>query len=198
MAQRPRPAYRRRSFFVKQAFQSRFALYPVAFFAAFLLGAGVYLHGFLQELLQYHLYLPHSRLANPWDEVWPVLGRVAAWGGGAFLLVLTLWVWRRFTGLRTDLDRLSDWVAALDRGAPVVPPPALADSEVASLARGLHTAAASFEAWDRRVEEGASGVARAAEAAAETPTPANLEALRSQWAEVQQTLVRVRVHEEFS
>jgi hypothetical protein len=146
--------FRRRQFFIKRGFQSRFALYPLVFFSLFLIGAGAYLYWYLQGFLEFEMYLPHSRLQNPWEEIAPVLTEVVLWGGGAFLAALGVWVWRRFSTLHRDLDRLADWLAAHARGQGEAAVPAIADPEVRVLGEGLGTAVAQLEDWDQRVRAG--------------------------------------------
>ena len=162
----PRIPFRRRQFFIKQGFQVRFALYPLGFLTLFLLGAGVYLHWYLQGFLEFEMYLPHSRLQNPWDEIAPVLIEVVLWGGGAFLVALGLWVWRRFGALHRDLDRLADWLAAQARGQGEEAVPAITDREVRLLGEGLGTAVALMNDWDGRVR---AGIAATRDAAAVLP-----------------------------
>ena len=151
MSPRARTPYRRRNFFVMQWFQTRFALYPVGFFAIFLVGSTLYLRFYLREAFRLHLYIPHSHLGNPWELVAPALLRTATWGGIAFLTALALWGCVRFGRLRRDLDRLADWLAGLGRGEPPAELPTLSDREVLSLGRALHGAAEEFEVWDREV-----------------------------------------------
>lgn len=198
MRSRPGQPYRRRSFFVKHAFQSRFALYPVGFLVAFLVLGGVYLHGAIREGLEYHLYLPHSQLQNPWDEVWPPVVRLAGWGGGAFLLVLGAWVWRRFSSLRRDLDGLAAWVAAVSRGEPPPPVPAVADDEVRALARGLGGAAGDLSAWDARVDAAVEALGEAAAGAREADPADQLRELRGRVEELYRVLGTLQVNEELS
>ncbi|MDF1551864.1 MAG: hypothetical protein P1P84_02325 [Deferrisomatales bacterium] len=154
--------FRRRQFFIKRGFQSRFALYPLVFFSLFLLGAGIYLHWYLQGFLEFEMYLPHSRLQNPWEEIAPVLLEVVLWGGGAFLVALGLWAWRRFGTLHRDLDQLADWLAAHARGQGEATAPVITDHEVRALGQGLGAAVALFEDWDERVR---AGIAAARDAA---------------------------------
>jgi hypothetical protein len=158
----PRIPFRRRQFFIKQGFQARFAIFPVLFLAVFLAGAGGYLYWYLKGFLEFELYLSHSRLQNPWHEIAPVLTEVVSWGGGALLLVLALWVWRRFGTLHRDLDRLADWVAAHARGQGEATAPALGDREVRALGDGLQQAMAELGAWDERVRRGVADVMGAA------------------------------------
>ena len=154
--------FRRRQFFIKREFQARFALYPLVFFSLFLIGAGIYLHWYLQGFLEFEMYLPHSRLQNPWEEIAPVLLEVVLWGGGAFLVALGLWVWRRFGTLHRDLDRLADWLAAHARGQGEATVPAITDREVRVLGEGLGTAVALLEDWDERVRAGIAATRGAA------------------------------------
>jgi len=143
--------FRRRTFLIKHGFQIRFAVYPVVFLGLFLGLAGSYLFMHLQEVLRLQLYLPHSRLQDPWQVVAPAVGRVAAWGGAAFLAVLSAWVWARFARLRGDLERLADWLGGLARGVSPGQPPRLSDAEVRALGEGLQEAAQRFTAWDQDV-----------------------------------------------
>ena len=197
----PPKSYRRRNFFVKQGFQSRFALYPIAFFALFLLGAAIYLGAYLKETLEFHLYLPHSRLQNPWEEVLPVLSRTAAWGGGAFLVALACWGWRRFGRLRSDLNRVAGWMFGLTRGGEVEAPPDLRDREVETLGRGLHTAVESFASWDRTVDDRAQALTdrvAALGAADEAERAVHLGEVRSAFSKLWDVINAVCVNEELS
>lgn len=162
MAPDQRPHFLRRNYLIKQGFQARFALAPILFLTIFLAVAGVYLTSHLRETLEFHLYLPHSRLQNPWQEIWPAIRRTAAWGGGGFLLALGLWGWRRFGRLRRDLERLADWVAILHRD-PLRDLPALSDREVRLLGERLRAATAELEAWHRRARAAAEAVERSLE-----------------------------------
>ncbi len=198
MRSRPGQPYRRRSFFVKHAFQTRFALYPVGFLVLFLLVGGVYLHGAIREGLEYHLYSPHSRLENPWDEVWPPVVRLAAWGGAAFLAALGAWGWRRFSSLRRDLDRLGGWVSAVAQGEAPAALPAVADDEVRALARGLGGAAGDFRAWDARVEAAVTALVDAAEGSEGGDPEGRLQEVRARLTELRQVLGALQVHEELS
>ncbi len=192
--------FRRRTFLVKHGFQVRFAVYPILFLAAFLLAAGVYLYDHLQEVLRLQLYLPHSRLQDPWQVVAPAVHRVAAWGGAAFLVALTLWVWGRFTRLRRDLERLADWLNGLCRGAAVAGPPALADREVGALAKGLWEASQAFDAWEGKVRAQAETLVAAVERArggAGEPRAA-LKDVRKAWGELRDAVAAVRVEEDLS
>jgi hypothetical protein len=201
MFQRRPSKFRRRNFFIKHGFQTRFALYPLGFLALFLLGAGVYLRVNLEEILRFHLYLPHSRLENPWEEVLPVLARTVAWGGGAFLGALGLWGWRRFGRLRKDMNHVADWMNRLTCEEEVSSPPGMGDAEVRALAEALYTAAESFAAWDREIEGRARSFALAVadlnDAVSAGSTP-ELAAVRSAFQELRDTVARVKVNEELS
>lgn len=192
--------FRRRTFLVKHGFQARFAVYPILFLAAFLLAAGLYLHAHLEEVLRLQLYMPHSRLQDTWELVAPAVHRVAGWGGGAFLVALTLWVWRRFARLRQDLERLADWVSGLGRGAAAAGPPALTDREVGALGKGLWDAAQAFDAWEAQVglkaEALVAAVGRARDQGADPPT--SLRDVRRAWGDVRDAVAAVRVEEDLS
>lgn len=192
---------RRRNFLVKHRFQIRFALYPILLLALFLVGASLYLQNYLSEAIEFQLYLPHSRLENPWDEVAPALARVAGWGGGVFLAALALWGWSRFARLKRDLNRLTDWMAEVTRNESPGPPPPLVDDELTALARGLHEAAETFQQWDRDVEGKVRGFAQAVAKAQEAGQPISadgLNGIREVWAELSETLSAVRVDEGLS
>lgn len=189
--------FRRRTFFVKGGFQLRFALYPVCLLLVFLLGAGFYLHSTLREMLQFQLYLPHSRLQNPWHEILPALIRVAAWGGAGFLAALTAWGWRRFARLRKSLDLLATWIGGLSRAAPTPLPP-LAEQEVSALGRSLLQAARAFESWDEEVASRSAALVAAVQAlegAEGAAAAAALGQARSAWRDLAGTLGTVRVDE---
>jgi len=189
MATDKRLPFRRRTFLIKHGFQIRFAVYPLLFLGVFLGLAGVYLYRHLQEVLGLQLYLPHSRLQDPWQVVAPALGRVAAWGGGAFLLALSAWVWGRFARLRRDLERLADWLNGLNRGETPEALPHLADREVRLLGEGLEASAQAFDVWRRNV------VAKASAVVDQTKDPA---ALRRAIAEVREAVDAVRLEEDLS
>lgn len=155
------PPYRRRNFFIKHGFQLRFALYPLAFLSVFLMGGGLYAYRSLRSSLEFHLYLPHSRLNDPWELVLPVLVRVIAFGGGAFLLALGVWGWRRFSVLHADLGALAEWARLLARGGAVEPLPRLRDAEVHALGASLHRGASMLAGWDERLAAGAAAIADA-------------------------------------
>jgi hypothetical protein len=145
--------FRRRTFLVRRTFQVRFAAYPIAFLALFLALAGGYLYIHLREVLHLQVYLPHSRLQDPWQVLTPALGRVALWGGGALLVVLSGWVWIRFARLRRDLDQLTDWLNLLGREEAAGAPPRLRDPEVRALGERMGDAAGIFDAWRQGVAE---------------------------------------------
>lgn len=194
-----RPPFRRRIFLIKHGFQTRFALYPILFLAAFLGSAGVYLYRYLQDIFRFQLYLPHSHLENPWHEVQPVLAEVALWGGAAFLLVLSLWVWRRFGRLRRDLDNLADWLAAHARGEGTQHVPHYKDREVELLGQGLEKAVLGFEDWERRSEESLRALAEAARAVAEAPADATrIAAVQRGCLDLERLLAEVEVDEALS
>lgn len=188
--------FRRRTFLVKHAFQVRFAVYPLLLLAAFLLAAGVYLSDHLGQVLRLQLYLPHSRLGNPWEVVWPALYRVAAWGGGSFLVALAVWVWGRFSRLRRDLDRLAEWVAALAPGTPPGGLPPLADGEVRALGEALLHAARQFDAWEDGVRAAGQGLAQAAGRAAEEGWGEGAAQVRRAWSDVREAVEALRVEED--
>lgn len=188
--------FRRRTFLVKHGFQVRFAVYPLLLLTAFLLAAGVYLYDHLGQVLRLQLYLPHSRLGNPWELVSPALYRVAAWGGGAFLLALAVWVWRRFSRLRRDLDGLAEWVDTLGPGATPPGLPRLADREVRALGEGLLDAGRQFEAWEGRVRTAGEGLARAAARTAEEGWGGGAADLRRAWRDLREAVGAVRVEED--
>jgi len=192
--------FRRRTFLVKHGFQARFAVFPILFLTAFLLSAGVYLHGHLQEVLRLQLYMPHSRLQDPWQVVAPAVHRAAAWGGAAFLAALTLWVWGRFTRLRRDLNRLADWLNGLGRGQVATPRPALTDREVEALGKALWEASQAFDAWEAQVLAKAEALALAVEGAqgGVAEQPAALRAVRGAWREVRDAVAAVRTEEDLS
>jgi hypothetical protein len=176
-------------------------LYPIILLALFLVGASLYLRAYLQETLEFHLYLPHSRLQNPWDEVLPALARTGAWGGGAFLVALACWGWRRFGRLRRDLNRVADWMFGLDRQGGAGPALDLTDPEVKILGNGLHQAAESFETWDREVEVRARALADAVAALGSTDEAGRALRLRETRAALQalgETLAAVGVDEGIS
>lgn len=157
----PHIPFRRRQFLVKHGFQFRFAAYPLLFLSVFLLSAGGYLYWYLKDFLEFQLYLSHSQLNNPWDEIAPVLRDVVLWGGGALLAALGLWVWRRFGDLHRDLDCLAEWLTTHALGRTGAPLPAFADREMRSLGQALGAAVGALEAWDEQVEGAAAAVQRA-------------------------------------
>lgn len=193
--------YRRRTFFVKHWFQTGFALYPVLFLCVFLLGGALYLHRDLRETLEFQLYQPHARLDNPWDVVGPAVLRVAAAGGGAFLLALAAWGWRRFARLHRDLDALSTWLGRVARDPAGEPLPPIAEPEVRGLGLDLERAARGFEAWDREVAARVGSLFSAAEGV-RTVGPGELSAqvapVRDAWRSLSAELSRMRVEEDLS
>ncbi|MBI5015176.1 MAG: hypothetical protein HZB55_06755 [Deltaproteobacteria bacterium] len=194
-------AYRRRNFFVKHWFQVGFALYPILFLAVFLAAGSLYLERQVRETLEFHLYLPHSRLANPWDVVGPAVLRVAVAGGGAFVLALAAWVWRRFARLHRDLSGLAAWLAVVVGGRTGVVLPALRDVEVRLLGVGLEKAARDFEDWDGAVAARVDGLCAdvsAARAAGPAELPERLAAVRDRWRALVGDLSRLRVEEDLS
>lgn len=188
--------FRRRTFLVKYGFQVRFAVYPLLLLALFLLGAGVYLSDHLGLVLRLQLYLPHSRLGNPWEVVSPALYRVAAWGGGAFLLALAVWVWGRFGRLRRDLDRLAEWVAGLVPGAPPGGLPPLAEGEVRVLGEALLHAARQLDAWDNGVASAGEEFARAASRATQRGWADGAADVRRALSQLRQAVGSLRVEED--
>lgn len=188
--------FRRRTFLVKHAFQVRFAVYPLLLLAAFLLAAGVYLSDHLGQVLRLQLYLPHSRLGNPWEVVSPALYRVAVWGGGAFVLALAAWVWGRFSRLRRDLDRLAEWVAALAPGTPPGGLPALSDGEVRALGEALLHAARQFGAWEDAVRAAGQGLAQAAARAEREGWAQGAARVRRAWSDLREAVGALRVEED--
>lgn len=193
--------YRRRNFFVKQWFQLGFALYPILFLVAFLSVGGLYLERQLRETLEFYLYLPHGGLTNPWEVVGPAVLRVAVAGGGAFLLALGVWGWRRFARLHQDLGALAEWLRAVvegRRGAALSP---LRDPEVRSLGLGLEKAAQGFEAWDAEVDGCAEALRESLERLRDGPSqelPQGLAAARERWRAFSGELSRMKVEEDLS
>lgn len=196
-----RPSFRRRNFFVKQGFQLRFAFYPISFLAIFLLVSGFYLKTHLEELLRFQLYLPHSHLENPWDEVFPELIRVASWGGGVFLVVLAAWCWLRFSMLKASLERLADWAASVVGKVNDMPPPHLKETEAAKLAKDFYKANLAFREWDDcialRVEDFIQSI-EILENASKEERINQLPNIRNAWHELWNTTTEVRIDEGLS
>lgn len=192
----PRVPYRRRNLLVKLGFQLRFALWPIALFTLFLLASGHYLHGRLRDDLELSLYMPHSRLQNPWEVVGPAVWEVSAVGAAVFLVALAAWGWRRFSRLHADFERLALWAAPLARGREPDPLPLLRDGEVASLGRGLEQASHGFSAWDRELSLAVDGFADAAAALGGEPSGEALGAVRERLSALGRTLDAYRVEED--
>lgn len=196
-----RPPFRRRNFFIKQGFQLKFAFFPILFLTIFLVVSGIYLKSHLEVILKFQLYLPHSHLENPWDEVFPELVKVAAWGGGVFLAVLSVWCWVRFSVLKRSLIQLADWVGSIVRGEPDLKPPVLKEREAAKLAENFSKAAEAFSRWDKKTDEKIADFIKAVEALDNVSNEeriSQLSNIRNKWHELWSATAEVRVDEGLS
>lgn len=196
-----RPKFQRRVFLVKNRFQVHFALFPIIFFVLFLLGGGAYLYWFIDETLNYYIYLPHCRLDNIWSEVAPAIGHVAAVGGGAFLLVLGLWTWRRYAGLRKDIARMEEWTATFDPKTADAFRAALDDREMQLMGLRFCEAAHRFDFWGAEVERLRVDFYQAARELRNTDDEHLIPALAElnlKWRNLWDEVNRVRIDERFS
>lgn len=180
----------RRRFLVKPGFPCRLTAYPILFLAVVLTAAGHYLSHHLEGALGLHSPSPHTPVQSAWQVVAPALRRVAVWGPAGFLAALAAWVWRWHVSLRSDLDRLTDWLETLGRGSRAGGLPDLKDKDVAALGASLVRAAAAFDSWEEAVESRCRALSSAAAAAAAAPADGDhtlrevreaLEDLRSSW-----------------
>jgi len=184
-----RVPFRRRTFLVRQGFQLRWSLAPVAALLLFLAVAGLHVYREAAEALRFESYRPHSRVVSTWELVGPATLDAAAVGGAGALVFLGLWGVLWFRRLRRDLSAVAAWLE--DRAErPGTPPPGLGDREIRLLAEGFERGARTLEAWER--EMGAAWEALGAELDAAEPDP---EAVRSALGRIHRCLDRVRVDE---
>ena len=193
--------FRRRIFLVKNRFQLQFALIPIVFFLLFLIGAAAYLYWFIDDTLNYFLFLPHCRLDNFWPEISPAIIHVAAAGGGAFLLVLALWSWRRFSRLKRDVHEVDLWAVGFKAEEGVRLMERVKDKEVRIIAERLVTAAEHFHKWEgellaRRQEFLAA--AKELQNADDAHLIVGLADLRDKWRLLWDELNHVRIDERLS
>lgn len=201
LAHANRQHFKRRVFLVKNRFQILFALVPLAFFLLFLAASGFYLYKFIRGTLNYYIYQPHSRVENIWSEVAPAIFNVAAVGGGVFLLLLALWVWRRHHVLKTDIALLDRWAAGFDEKEGHDVMKTLRDRELRLLGARLVKAADHFHRWDRGVNEAREEFIAEARRLEHTPDEGFIEELAllsDRWKKLTEELNRVRVDERLS
>lgn len=195
------PRFRRRIFLVKNRFQFRFALLPLAFFALFLLGAGVYLWWFIDDTLNYFIYMPHCRIDNVWPEVSPAIVNTALVGGGAFLASLMVWTFIKYRPLKRDIANLDAWTEDFDPATGRAAIATMRDQEMRLLAERLVEGAERFAKWERGAGASREEVFEAARKLREADDAhfvAGLAELRDKWRNLWDEVNRVRVDERFS
>lgn len=195
------PRFRRRIFLVKNRFQFRFALLPIGFFTLFLLGAGVYLWWFINDTLNYFIYMPHCRIDNIWPEVSPAIVNTALVGGGAFLASLMAWTFVKYRPLKKDIANLDEWTATFDPATGKAAAAAMKDQEMRLLAERLVEGAEHFSRWEGEASasrEEFMSAARKLLDADDAHFIAGLAELRDKWRNLWDEVNRVRVDERFS
>jgi hypothetical protein len=196
-----KPSFARRTYLIKHRFQLPFAIYPIIFFSLFMVGAGYYLHGYLREVLEYHLYSSHNDLQNVWAEVQPAVLDVSLIGGLVFICIMGLWVVRHFSILKGDLKVLHKWLGSGRLAEDHDKLFKLKDDEVRALAEKLYIATESFEGWDREssvLRDKMVKAAREVQSASDEEFMEKLAALRRTWRWYWDKLGQIRIDEELS
>lgn len=192
---------KRRIFLVKNRFQTRFALFPLAFFLLFLIGAGGYLWWFINDTLNYYIYMPHCRIDNIWPEVSPAIVNTALVGGGAFLVALAAWTVSRYRPLKRDIAKVDEWSARFDPALGDALKAGIKDHEVRLLAARLVKAAERFEGWEKATGEARAeflAAARKLEGLPDAEFIAGVAELRDKWRNLWDEVNHVRIDERFS